>query len=179
MLVKNLIEKAKAGDKAAENQIFKFLFDRFAALAKRRVGKSDALDIAQTACLVVLEKYKTGSPPRDFEAWAYGVLRNTIGNYYQSREAQRRVFVADSPIRDAPAKASRASDAVLQRHLRDCFRKMIKDYPRYARVLNLAHQGYETDEICMKLKVRRDNLYNLLNRGRRLLRNLLERGTHE
>lgn len=176
MLVKDLIEKAKAGDKAAENQIFEFLFDRFAALAKRRVGKSDALDIAQTACLVVLEKYKAGNPPRDFEAWAYGVLRNTIGNYYQSREAQRRVFVADSPIREASTKAS---DAVLRTHLRDCFRKMIKDNPRYARVLNLAHQGYETDEICMKLKVSPDNLYNLLNRGRRLLRKLLERGVHE
>jgi RNA polymerase sigma factor (sigma-70 family) len=128
---------------------------------------------------VVLEKYKAGCPPRDFGVWAYGVLRNIIGNYYQSREAQRRVFVADNPIREASAEASQASDAVLRTHLRDCFRKMIKDNPRYARVLNLAHQGFETDEICMKLKVPPDNLYNLLNRGRRLLRKLLERGVHE
>lgn len=175
--MKNLLKKALTGDKDAENQIFEILLDRFVTLAKRRVGETAAGDLAQKACLIVLEKYKTGHPRDDFEAWAYTVLRNVIGNYYQSRKTRRKFFATDDDV--SPSTVSTESDTEKVRHLRECFRVLIREHPRYARVLNLSHQGFETKEICAKLSIRPENLYNILNRGRKMLRDLLQKGSNE
>jgi DNA-directed RNA polymerase specialized sigma24 family protein len=41
--------------------------------------------------------------------------------------------------------------------------------PRYARVLNLIHLGYNTEEICRRMKLTRSNLYSIVSRARALL----------
>ncbi|NIO21904.1 MAG: hypothetical protein GTN76_14535, partial [Candidatus Aenigmarchaeota archaeon] len=78
-----LLSKAREGDEKAERELFQYLFVRFKALAKRRIGEGEAEDIAQEACLTVLEKYKTQTFTKGFETWAYGVLKMKIGNYMQ------------------------------------------------------------------------------------------------
>ena len=93
-----LLAKVKAGDQAAEKQIFQILHVRFRLLAKRRVrGEESAKDIAQDACATVLEKYKTEEFTISFEAWAYGVLRMKIGNHFQRLKAERERGCRSNP----------------------------------------------------------------------------------
>ena len=54
-----IFARAREGDEKAEQELFKYLFVRFKTLAERRIGKGEAEDIAQEACMTVLQKYKT------------------------------------------------------------------------------------------------------------------------
>ena len=173
----HLLARAREGDKSAEKQLFEYLFVRFRLFAKHRVREEEeAEDIAQEACITVLEKYRSERFTEGFQAWAYGVLKMKIGNHLQSAAAKQSRIMTQPATNWVRGMSSPSSDPVLRRRLVDCLRKILKVNRRYARALNLAYQGYETDEICKKLNLGRNNLYVILNRGRSMLRTCLETG---
>ncbi len=175
MSLSDLVEKARSGDNNAEDRLFQILRARFASIAKRRVReKETAEDIVQQACVTVLQKYKTEEFRAGFEAWAYCVLRMKIGNYIQAKSSSRESLDDGTVLDRLPEKSP--SDPDLERKLIDCLRKIIKVYPRYARVLSLSYQGFISDEICNRLNVTKTNLYSLLSRGRSVLSLCLETG---
>lgn len=173
-MLKNLLNKAIAGDKVAESELFAFLTVRFRYLAKRYITIEDAEDVAQEACLTIIEKYRREKYEKDFEAWAYGVLRKKIGNYLQ-RQATIKKNIVESDI-DSKVVSSSYGEAEqgIRNQLVDCLKKINKQHPNYARVLNLIHQGYTTDEMCDMLRIKPNYLYVLLNRGRKMLRTCLD-----
>lgn len=172
-----LLERLKAGDESAGEQIYQGLFVRFRVVAKRRVrNECDAEDLAQDACLTVLSKCRTEEFTKNFLAWAYGVLRMKIGNYIQSARNSREVCCDGTEGERDLRFSVPPSEPGLLSSLLDCLRKIVAVHPRYARVLNLAYQGYESDSICRKLNVSRTNMYVILNRGRSLLRRCLQTG---
>jgi RNA polymerase sigma factor (sigma-70 family) len=175
--VNHLVELARNGDGEAEEKILKNLFVRFVAIAKRRLGsKDDAEDIAQEACATVLAKYKVDLSIVNFDAWAYGVLRMKIGNHLQKKTTRQECPLLETESHDSAEALAQRHDPELGLRLNDCVRRLIVSFPRYARVLNLIHQGYKSDEICRKLKISPNNVYVILSRGRSMLRNCLETG---
>jgi len=56
-----------------------------------------------------------------------------------------------------------------------CLKDVLKVKRQYARALNLKYQGYSTEEICGRLGVKRGDLYVILNRGRAVLRECLDK----
>jgi len=172
--MEELLAKALTGDKNAENRLFDYLLVRFRHFAKQHIQIADAEDVAQEACLTILDKYKTQKFSKSFQAWAYGVLKMKIGNYLQS-VASRRKNMADSEKLEANvADISQTANLELKRKLMNCMKKINKVNPRYTRVLNLVYQGYTTDEISEMLQINRNNYYVILNRGRKMLRTCLE-----
>lgn len=171
-LLDRLSTQAKAGVKSGEEELLRYLSVRFHALAKRRVNEGDAEDMAQEACFTVLEKYKTATYSKGFSAWAYKILRNKIGNYLRSKNNMK----PEPDIEHVMNTSSVQPDCNLKRMLVRCFQQLVKRNRGYARVLNLVHQGYRTDEICKKLRITPNNLYVTLSRGRLLLKSCLERG---
>jgi len=168
--------KAKNGDSKAENEVFAYLFVRFKRFAKRKIKeKEDAKDLAQDAIIVVLQKYKTMTFTTGFEAWAYGILKNKIGNYLQ-KEEKRRKNVVDSSFIEKSTKDSNIMDPNLVRLITECLKKILQKSQRYARVLNLIYQGYKANEIARKLNIKRNNVYTILNRGRSLLKYCINTG---
>jgi RNA polymerase sigma factor (sigma-70 family) len=174
--LQHLLLKAKKGDKNAETQILEYLRVRFVLLAKRRIGEEHCEDIAQEACMTVLEKLKTDSPEDNFEAWAYQVLRNKIGNYLQSSNLRQKKMIGTEHIDYLEKSAVPDTDPIFRRRLIDCLKKLIKDNRRYARVLNLTYQGYDTNEICQRMAMKPNHLYVVLNRSRKMLSDCLDGG---
>jgi RNA polymerase sigma factor (sigma-70 family) len=174
--VKELLAQAKQGDKKAEEEIFRFLYERFAFIAKYRLGREEARDISQDACMTILEKFRAEKMPENFEAWSYGVLRMKIGNFLQKREVRQKVMVDEIHIGGAAEQADVPPNPELKRKLLDCLRKIVRAYPRYARAMNLVHQGYKTNEICDRMGLNAGNLYVILNRGRSMLSRCLNKG---
>lgn len=173
----DLLDRARNGDKSAEKQLFEILHVRFAYLAKRRIrNKDDAEDVAQEACMTILEKYKTEVFTKGFDAWAYGVLRMKIGNYLQEKDRKRSRMAPESAASESAATAGSSPDSGIRRMLIDCLSKVVKINRRYGRALNLIHQGYRTDEICKRLSMSRNYLYVTLNRARSMLRLCLKTG---
>jgi RNA polymerase sigma factor (sigma-70 family) len=174
--MERLLERVRNGDKSAEQEIFQYLLVRFELLAKRRLRDEEiARDVAQEACVTVLEKYKTEEFSTGFEAWAYGVLRMKIGNHLQKARTERQIVTAESDI-ELTAGLAGDIDCDLKARLLDCLRKILEVNSRYARVLNLAYHGYKTVEICQRLGIMPGNFYVILNRGRSMLRLCLEKG---
>ena len=174
--VKELLARARQGDKKAEEEIFRFLYERFALIAKYRLGREEARDISQDACMTILEKFRAEKIPDNFEAWAHGVLRMKIGNFLQKREVRHKVMVDEMFIGGAAEQPDIPPNPEFKRKLLDCLRKIIQVYPRYARALNLVHQGYKTNEICDRMGINAGNLYVILNRGRSMLGRCLIKG---
>jgi RNA polymerase sigma factor (sigma-70 family) len=172
--MEELLARALAGDKYAENQLFDFLLVRFRHFAKQHIRTADVEDLAQEACLTVLEKYKTEKFSKSFQAWAYGVLKMKIGNYLQAAAIKRKNMADGQIDEENTANILRTVDFDLKRRLMNCMKKINKVNPRYTRVLNLVHQGYSTDEISEMLQINRNNYYVILNRGRKMLKACLK-----
>jgi RNA polymerase sigma factor (sigma-70 family) len=172
-ILDQLLTRAKAGDKMTEEELFGYLFVRFRTIAKRRIGEQDAEDVAQEACLTVLEKYKTATYARGFAAWAYEILRNKIGNYWRKKGKGMK---PKHEIHEATDTSVKNPDSHLKMKLLKCLRQLVKESQDYARVLNLSYQGYTTKEICQRLGIKPNNCYVILYRARHWLKTCLERG---
>ena len=174
--MKELWQQAVAGDKRAEDAIFKHLRERFTVIAGLSICKEDAKDLAHEACLAVLEGYKKVGSPYQYSAWAQRILKNKIADYFQNRAVERKLFTERESFEDVEGHSQRPDHIEVMLMLQKCLDKLAAAYPRYARALHLRQEGYETDIICHKLKVTRSNLYVLLNRGRVFLRECMSDG---
>jgi len=83
------------GDKKADSILFRRLLVRFAHLAKIRIGREDAEDLAQDAGATVVEKFRDTIRAEEFASWAFGILRNKIGNFLR-RKARRGELTVDA-----------------------------------------------------------------------------------
>ena len=167
--MEELLQRALDGDGVAEEELFSTLRVRFLLLAKRRLGERDAEDVTQDACVTVAQKYRTLDPGTTFAAWAFQVLRYKIGNRLQGRARDREVESAgwiESALDDSTVE--------LEREIVNCLHRIYQVNRNYARVLNLVHLGFDSEEICRILKITKGNLYVLLNRSRKQLRKCLQ-----
>ena len=171
--MEQLFEQARNGDRQAEQEIFTKLLVRFRYLAKRRIGEADSEDIAQEACVTVLEKYKTESITVGFAPWAFGVLKMKIGNHLQRSKRRRDKEAAFDESLHSKGPGPAAPN--FRRHLIECITEVSRSFPRYARILNLNHLGFRTAEICDRLNITDNHYYVSLNRGRAILKECLRR----
>jgi len=171
--LQHLVTRALQGDKKAESDLFRRLLVRFTYLAKIRIGREDAEDLAQDACATVLEKFSDNIRAEEFASWALGILRNKIGNFLR-RKARRGELTVDAFEIDFFTPLYEINNPLLERQIVDCLKIMRRGQSRYTRVLNLIHQGYRTAEICERLKITPNHLYVLLKRSREMLRRCLD-----
>lgn len=175
--VERLLFLARSGDAAAESRIFQQLYERFRLVASRRIAvAADADDLAQEASLTVLQKYKHVEFDKAFEAWAYGVLRNKIGNYLKAQRVRAEVVDTTRPLDQLHDLQGISTDHDHRLRLMTCLRALLRHNPRYARMLALIYQGFGAGEICARLEVTLPTYYVVLSRSRKLLRACLEQG---
>jgi len=164
-----LYKRARRGDTQAEKLLFDRLRVSFLIIAKRKIGEAEAEDLAQDACVTIFEKYRELPESFHFGPWAYTVLKNKIGNYLQRiatrKKAESQGLVTD--LKQAHPPGDSYSD--VRQSVRQCMVRLVKAFPRYARIINLHHQGYTSQEICLKMGISRNHLHVMLHRGRKLL----------
>lgn len=168
---------AKNEDSSAEVDFFETLSARFRLFVRRRIrNQEDGEEIVQNALMAINSEYRTIDIEVSFSAWAYKVLNNRIKAYLKTkaRSARRTVSMTDSDWADLTP--CRETDLELKRTLLSCLGKIGQVNIRYARVLNLKVQGYQTDEICSRLAITSTNLYSILCRARIMLEQCLEKG---
>jgi RNA polymerase sigma-70 factor (ECF subfamily) len=82
-----LVERAKAGDRAALGALYDRLADRVYRFAFFRVGRrADAEDLVQRIFLKMIEslpRYQSRGIP--FEAWFFRLARNTVIDHLRAR----------------------------------------------------------------------------------------------
>jgi len=175
--IQRLAGEIKKGDKKSEKALFNILIVRFQYLAKKRIKGEDARDIAMEACQTVIEKYDSiNFEDERFEFWALKILRNKIGNYLQKKKTMANNLGVRIDSEYVPMVENRASKPELKLTIEQCLRKIIEGFPKYARVLNLVHLGYKTDEICERMQIKSSYYYVLLQRCRAMMAKCLDEG---
>jgi RNA polymerase sigma factor (sigma-70 family) len=136
--------------------------------------KQDAEDVVQESLAVIYGEYRGLDVHFSFAAWAFTVLRNRMLAYFdkQRGETARTTTFADDL--DVPAHGHTERLANLRRRLLLCLKRIGRANIRYARIINLHHQGYGTEEICERLEITPSNFYSILSRGRDMLEKCLE-----
>ncbi len=177
--IKDLSSQALKGDKRAEKRLFEYFRVRFVIIAKLRVGGDEAEDIVQDTCLTIVEKLRDMSFPPNIDAWALNILRNKIGNYYQRQSTRSRVG-SDIDVETFGLYYKRPDrNPSLYTNLQDCMKKLIMSNKLFARTLNLAYQGYKSDDICQRLSIKPGHFYVILGRSRQQLKQCLERSNYD
>ncbi|PKK85094.1 MAG: hypothetical protein CVT49_00705 [candidate division Zixibacteria bacterium HGW-Zixibacteria-1] len=177
--MKELWKKAALGDIEAEKKLSRHLLERFSVLAGLVICKEDARDIAQEACAVILTEYKSLKSPFEYNAWAQKILKNKIASYFQRKSVENRIFSENHRDNLENLVEASAENNEIMQILIKCLKKLVDSFPRYARVINLVQLGYNTNEICGRMDISRNNLYVLLNRGRKIMRDCVFDGGAE
>jgi len=175
--INSLYDSVCDGDESAVQKLFELLNARFRLFARRQVWDNlDAEEIVQEALMTVSKEYRSLTIETSFAAWAYKVIDNRIKAYRKNKKRLIRRSELLASDADAQERALRDVSPSLKQALLECLHKVGKSNRRYARVLNLSHQGYGADEICRKMNLTRANLYSILSRARTALQACLERG---
>ncbi len=173
--INSLYKKASAGDKASEQELFRYLSDRFQHLVQFKIrNTSDSEDIVQNTLLTIANKYRNIDFSGSFAAWAYKVLENKIGDYFKVQ--RRRESKMDDESEQIGTTASLELDSITKRQMLECLKKVGQANERFARILNLHYQGYTTDEVCLRMDIKRGYYYVVLSRARSMLSACLEKG---
>ncbi|UCD95583.1 MAG: sigma-70 family RNA polymerase sigma factor [Candidatus Zixiibacteriota bacterium] len=174
MSINTLYESAINGGTVEEKRLFDTLSVTFRLIAYQRIqNRDDADEIIQESLLNIAKNYAGMDFTVSFSAWAYKVLSNEMLRYYRNKK--RRGFKVDEDPEDANLGASWKPDPTLEPSLIKCLKKMCRANSRYARILNLKFQGYDTDDICKRLVIKSNNLYVILSRARSMLKECLEK----
>lgn len=168
----DLLSLVQQGDGRDREKVFQQLRVRFVFLAKRRLGATDAEDVAHDACMTVLEKCRQLPAGTNFSAWALQVLRNKIGN-----RMQHQARVTEMSYEDSVMSGADPGSRELITRLPKCLKVLSRVNKRYIRALNLSQLGFSASEIAVKLEISKENLYVILNRGRQQLKKCLKEGT--
>jgi len=172
----NLYMAASAGDKNAEKRLFSYLTVRFRAIAYLKIGNHhDAEEIAQDALMVIAKEYKKQEFEQSFISWAYRIFDNRILGFI-GRKKRRADLDKKAEKTGVLGSKQTNPDPNFEIQLSDCLGKVKATNDRYARILALHYEGYDTEEICRKLKLSPGNLYMILSRARAMLKRCLETG---
>jgi len=175
MNLNNLYQKARSGDKSAEDNLFQNLSARFRLVARHRIwNKDDAEEVVQDSLATVIQKYKGVEIETSFAAWAQRVLDLNILEYIRKKGRTARRF---EPMPDEESSITAGNpNPTLKLKLLDCLKKVSQANRRHARILVFIYQGFGVEEVCDKLKLTVNNYYSVLSRARSMLEVCLEKG---
>ena len=169
-----ILARALAGDEEAENELFQQLSVRFGVFVRYILRRNEE-EIVQEACLTVLKKYRTLGPSDNFQAWAFGVLKNKIGNYFERQKREQKRMRSDSSTHRSVEWADEERIRNLKLTLNRCLEKIDERNPRYGQILVLSYQGFSCADVCQRLGISPNNAYVTLNRARQMLKACLDK----
>jgi len=172
--INDLYQAAITGDKSAEKRLFALLDERFRRFVCHKVWDNESVeDIVQEALLAISRELGRIQIEKSFAAWAYKILNNRIVRHMRNVSRTRTVSSEDI---DQALPQPPVQDPMLKVRLKDCLQKLHVVNHRYARVLNLHHQGYRAEEIGEQMGLSRNAVYILLYRARAVLLNCMTGG---
>jgi len=153
------------------DRVFTLLEQRLTTVAKKRVPPEMVQDIVQDTLLILLKKLPTLGSGRNVLPLAFSILRQLIGNYYQSESTVRKFRAMNT---DEPG-ISPGEELEERIFIQQILEKCEQLNGNYAKVVKLVLAGYSTDEIIEKIGISsRQGLYNIIHRGRKLLKEFIK-----
>jgi RNA polymerase sigma factor (sigma-70 family) len=173
MTIDDIYHKAFQGDRAAEEQLFQLLAVMFRMFIRRRgVGNDDLEDIVQSALTKTTLSYRRDTMKTNFAAWAQTVIKSQFIDFCRTESKRQHKLVELTDDEHNPSESK--YDPTLITRLKDCLKELHAANPLHARIVNLHHQGYTTNEVCNRLRITPNYRRVALCRARAMLRACLK-----
>lgn len=132
----DILDRARAGDRAAFDELVRFYHDDLLRVVYRFVGNyEDASDVLQLVFIKVYRNIDRWEPRAPFWSWLYRIAVNeSLG--WRKREKRRYQVVSaleDAPIRDAEGAGPSPLQHVVRRQMEGRIRKAIARLPEMQR----------------------------------------------
>src|SRR5215471_5551350 len=164
---------ARQGNTESKEAIFSFLRSRFLGLARYRLPEAWE-DIVHDSLVVVHEHFSDMQSLEQLVAFANQVLRNKIGNVYQSREHKTKPVGLENVGEPSYHIIAEIEAGDVERVLRESIEKLGEGRTNCRRILLCLYHGLSPDEICDELKISKSQLKVRTFRCRGALRNILQ-----
>ena len=154
----NLLAQARKGHEDSRNELFGFLRSRLLVIARHRVSEA-AEDTVHESLIIVHNRFSEFENLQRLLAFTHQVLRNKIGNIYQSRhkEQHRRIQLED--ISESRYRAYwEMEPAELERIVHLAINKLGERRPHCRTILFCLYEGLDPGEISDKLDITRSKL---------------------
>jgi RNA polymerase sigma factor (sigma-70 family) len=180
--ISELLNRALTGDKTAENKLFSSLSARFLLIAQHRIGNPqkdsdeitrNAEDIVQETLEILFRDYKQVEFSAGFLQYAFGILRNKIGDYFRKKEREE---VMNIPLEAGRFVNSEQLENVIDANeLREfIIKSLVKLNFESQRIIYALMEGYSAGGMIGILgKIPRGTLDNKIYRVRKELKKLL------
>ncbi|MCP4703525.1 MAG: RNA polymerase sigma factor [candidate division Zixibacteria bacterium] len=177
MKINEFYKSALSGNQDDINRLYETLSARFRLFMRHRVSNDeDVEDIVQDALMTILNEFDKIEIKTSFSAWAYKVLEYRFLAFIQKKG--RRSAKENNTTEQVFANISdnKTIDHELRRRIVGCMQKLVDNNLRGARIINLYHQGFTTNEICERLNISITNYYTILSRTRSQLERCIKGG---
>lgn len=175
---RDLIQRARAGEKDAFGQLVRLHQARLRAYAARFLDRpDDVYDLVQDAFLDALRNLDSFDPSGDLAAWLRGICKNRILNFFRSRQVRRNADLAlvDAALAERVAALPDAPDDAVLRvdALKDCMGELQESHRR---VLELRyHAGHSVSRIASAFNRSASSISMILLRVRSTLTKCVQR----
>ena len=168
-----LIRRARAGDTAAFERLYRANVGRVYALCLRLAGDSvRAEELTQDAFVRAWEKLGSFRGDAAFSTWLHRIAVNVflMSTRSEGRRSARLRVVGDSVEVESAGRSSSPDDGI-------DLEKAIGGLPEGARTVFVLHdiEGYQHDEIARLMNIAPGTSKSQLHRARKLLREALDR----
>jgi RNA polymerase sigma-70 factor, ECF subfamily len=172
----DLLERVKAGDWAAFDDLVRRYMRRAYAVAYRILGrKEDAEDVTQEAYLAALEKIDTFDSSRPFAPWLYRIVANRSINARKARALRRAEPLSDQAESSAETPARSYERLESKERLARALEKLPERQRLIVRLFEL--DGFSSSEIGAMLDLSDGTVRWHLHQARAALREALAGGS--
>lgn len=180
---KGLLERAKAGDIAAFEQLIESYQKKIFNIALRMLGNyDDAGDLSQEVLIRIYKSIGSFKEQSSFSTWIYRITTNVCLDEIRKRK-NRKIISLDEEIRledgemkrqiesDEPSPEETAEAEDLKKIVNDAIGRLSEEHRIVIVLRDL--QGLSYEEIAEVLKCPEGTVKSRINRGRQALKNIL------
>jgi len=179
---KQLVEKAKSGDKSAIAELVRRYSSRIYSLALRIMqNEEDAEDVLQETFMIMIHKIHTFSGRSSFYTWLYRVAANVaLGKLRQKKHIDSNVSIHEPEFETLRGSELHDWPDHLENHVnddqfRECLKQAMVDLPENHRAVFVLRdlENLSTRETAKILNISEANVKVRLMRARLFLRDQL------
>lgn len=181
---KVLLDRAKAGEIAAFEQLIEAYQRKIFNIALRMVGNyDDAGDLAQEVLIRIYKSIRSFKEQSSFSTWVYRITTNVCLDEIRKRK-NRKVISLDEEIQvedgemkrqvesNEPSPEDTAEKSELQKLVGDAINDLPEDHRSVIILRDI--QGFSYEEIAQMLQCPEGTIKSRINRARQALKNILQ-----
>jgi RNA polymerase sigma-70 factor (ECF subfamily) len=174
--IRNLLEKAKEGDRPAFKAIVTLYQQKVFVLAYSILrNREDAMDLVQETFLRLYQKLDAYEKEKNFQAWLLQIAKNLCIDYYRKNYSKRREMESAKGIEELNLAADDGPNNPGSSDLRQIFSRCLEKLGDRQRMIFVMkhYNGLQYQEIAQVLNISVGTVKSLHFKAVRNLRNLL------